>query len=196
MEGLITTQQQNTDNSPDWFEYDPGCRWVVDQNCSLLAANQSARNAIEGNKIIANHNGKLNFGNEENNRKTQSVIYEILNQGKTCRKHLVLRALDGHWRSFTFTYIKSNLKRQVIIAMKDFTHPNSNEIYSLARAFDLTPTEAQVLEAMMDIDQPKVIAVEMGISIYTVRSHLRTIYAKMGARGHIAALKILINLLH
>ena len=189
-------QYQNQGASTDWFEYDPDCRWVVDEGCRLIAANQNARDAIRDNHIIANHNGRLNFGSDENNQRTRSTIKNMLQQGITCRQHLVLRVLDGHWRSFAFTHVKSDRSRQVIIAMKNCKHPNSSEINSLAKAFDLTHTEALVLEAMMDIDQPKVIAAEMGISIYTVRAHLRTIYAKMGARGHVAALKMLINLLN
>jgi DNA-binding CsgD family transcriptional regulator len=52
---------------------------------------------------------------------------------------------------------------------------------------DLTPREAQILRLLSKGRHNKEIAVELGLSVYTVERHIATIYAKTGVRGRVDA---------
>lgn len=53
---------------------------------------------------------------------------------------------------------------------------------SLARRFGLTPTEMKVLNAICDGHNPAQIALNFSIGLTTVRTHLKSLFRKTGAR--------------
>jgi DNA-binding CsgD family transcriptional regulator len=55
-------------------------------------------------------------------------------------------------------------------------------LIALQRLFGLTPAEARVLALLLDDCRPSEIAAELGISITTVRTHLKSLFAKTETR--------------
>jgi len=55
-------------------------------------------------------------------------------------------------------------------------------LIALQRLFGLTPAEARVLALLLDDCRPSEIAEELGISITTVRTHLKSLFAKTETR--------------
>lgn len=55
--------------------------------------------------------------------------------------------------------------------------------FELEASYGLTPAEARVAAAIAEGKIPKVIAMEFGVTLHTVRSQLQAIYSKVGARN-------------
>lgn len=53
---------------------------------------------------------------------------------------------------------------------------------ALAVQYELTPTEVLVLRLLAEGGNPRTIAVRLEVRVTTVRSHLRSLYAKTGMR--------------
>ena len=51
---------------------------------------------------------------------------------------------------------------------------------TIAAAFDLTSREMSVLVAIVDVGSPADVAKNLGLTVHTVKSHLKAIFAKTG----------------
>ena len=60
-----------------------------------------------------------------------------------------------------------------------------------ANRYGLTPAERRVAALIAAAHAPREIAVRLGISFYTVRAHLRSIYAKTGVNRQTALARLL-----
>jgi DNA-binding CsgD family transcriptional regulator/PAS domain-containing protein len=67
-------------------------------------------------------------------------------------------------------------------------NPSSPEIF--ARAYRLTPTELRVLLATVEVGGVREVAAALGIAENTVKTHLRNLFAKTGARRQADLVKI------
>ena len=73
-------------------------------------------------------------------------------------------------------------------------HNASPAIESLVRQFDLTPAEVRVLSAMMQFSGVAEVASSLKLSPATVRTHLRHIFEKTGARRQADLVKLMMRL--
>ena len=53
----------------------------------------------------------------------------------------------------------------------------------LLNSFDFTPAETKLVELLLDGRRPQTAAVELGITIHTVRTYLKRLYRKVGVRS-------------
>lgn len=60
----------------------------------------------------------------------------------------------------------------------------------MARAFGLTKAECRVIDAMAVMEPPSRIAERLGVSIHTIRTHIRRIYGKLSVRSQIQFLRL------
>lgn len=60
----------------------------------------------------------------------------------------------------------------------------------LAEGFGLTPAESEILEALVLGEVPNTIAARLGLSIHTVRTHIRHVYAKLSVRSQTQLLRL------
>jgi DNA-binding CsgD family transcriptional regulator len=61
----------------------------------------------------------------------------------------------------------------------------------LAQELRLTPTEARVLDLFAELQSPREIAATLEISLATVRSHLKQIYAKASVESGVQLLQLI-----
>lgn len=71
----------------------------------------------------------------------------------------------------------------VVIVIHDFELPSPLPIERLQHAFGLTAAQARVAARLAAGDNPKRIATALGVSLNTVRTHLRVIYGKTATAG-------------
>jgi len=72
--------------------------------------------------------------------------------------------------------------RAAVLMLVDPPASSSETPARLKRLFGLTPAEARVLALLIEDRRPREIAEELRISITTVRSHLKVLFAKTGTR--------------
>jgi DNA-binding CsgD family transcriptional regulator len=66
----------------------------------------------------------------------------------------------------------------VFVQKASFDLPSSREV--IARSYKLTPTELRVLFAIVQVGGVPKVSEAMGISVATVKTHLRRLFAKTG----------------
>jgi len=168
--------------------------FLIDRSMNLIERNKQGELALD-NRWIALSSGKLHFNCQENDRyvrKTVDSIGTISNECYSAR--FVLRSLDMVCRSYTISAESATSSNLILTIQGDLTCTES-KMESVARAFSLTCSEAKIAKMMVAGLKPKEIAYEVGISLNTVRSHLRTLYAKMQVRSYNDALTQVIRLL-
>lgn len=170
----------------DWFEIDPEPRLLLSLDGKVISSNQAARDALAGGALSVDRNGTLHFGSAESD---QAFAIGLCKTSADRNDHcpLVLRGRDGSWMAGTLH--RTTNPARVILALHVDRGPSEAAMGALAHAFQLTRSEASVLGALVGGKCPKVAAGDLDISEHTVRSHLRSIYAKLGVKGLTDALR-------
>lgn len=68
--------------------------------------------------------------------------------------------------------------------------PFDAEQSGMARAFGLTKAECRVVDAMAVMEPPSQIAARLGLSVHTIRTHVRRIYAKLSVRSQMQFMRL------
>jgi len=168
------------DESCDWwFTQDPLPRFVVNDEGRLLSANPAGDAALLDGRLTANGAGVLKFGSAGCDASFAAAVRAVAGKGAHCR--LVLRQRHGGW--FGAGLHGSRTEPLVVVALREELTPDAEALAAIGAAFRLTASELDVLECLLSGQCPKTAATDLSISEHTVRAHLRSIYAKMNARG-------------
>ena len=81
-----------------------------------------------------------------------------------------------------------------IIFMTDGAQQVEVDAFLLENAYNLTPAEARVAIALLECSSVKEVANYFSISPYTVRTHLKQIYAKLGVDTRVRFVKLMLGL--
>lgn len=68
--------------------------------------------------------------------------------------------------------------------------PFDCEQSGMARAFGLTKAECRVIDAMAMMEPPVEIAARLGVSVHTIRTHIRRIYGKLAVRSQLQLMRL------
>jgi len=60
----------------------------------------------------------------------------------------------------------------------------------MAQAFGLTRAECRVVDALAMMEAPSQIAERLGVSVHTIRTHVRRIYAKLAVRSQMQFMRL------
>jgi len=60
----------------------------------------------------------------------------------------------------------------------------------MAQAFGLTKAECRVVDALAVMEPPSQIATRLGVSVHTIRTHVRRIYAKLAVRSQMQFMRL------
>ena len=175
------------------FNLFPQPVYLLDRGMQLVDKNIKAQEAIERH-FVGLIGNKLHFNNPKNTHYVMNLMEVMLSKAERTIERFVLPCVDGVYRAYTLTRYDS-IEADFFLTIQDDEINDERRIASLARAFSLTPSETKVLSFMVLGNKPKEIAYEMSVSLCTVRSHLRTLYAKMNVRNYNDALKEAIRLL-
>ena len=66
-------------------------------------------------------------------------------------------------------------------------------LLALGQAYGLTPAEVRVFATALEFESSESVAQKLGVSVSTVKTHLRALYAKVGVHRQAALLKVLIK---
>lgn len=196
--GAFNTAADKTETSTQEkliaFKYFPQPIFLIDHEMNVLEKNKQGRLAVENNWVGIVRN-QLNFNSKENNsyvRKTIAHLDSAKSAGLS--EKFALRSLDMVCRSFTVSSL-SPMSSELLLTIQGDLSCTNQKMQSISRVFSLTTSETNIVKMMVTGLKPKEIAYEAGISLNTVRSHLRTLYAKMQVRSYNDALTQAIRLL-
>ncbi len=172
--------------------------FLLSKDFHLIETNMQGMAAIDKHWVSLSSSNQLHFISSENDKLVTQIITELLNTNKEDQylgsRRFVLRSVDTLFRSFTLNR-ESKDNSNFILTIHSDLRPTENKVHCLAKAFGLSHSETQVIKMMIAGLKPKEIAFEMGLSLNTVRSHLRTLYAKMQVKDYNDALIHAVRLL-
>ncbi len=183
----------------DTFTHFPQALFCLKNDLTLVKSNVLGQRALDA-QIISVRNGALRFHSTESNQLVTAVAQRLCLLDReacpdgVCSERLILRGVDGQFRSYTLSR-ESFDSEILILSIQNDLVLNDCRTRALANAFSLSPAESKILRMMVQGLKPKEIAYEAGVSLNTVRSHLRTLYAKMQVNGYDEALTQAIKLL-
>lgn len=163
-----------------WLEYDAAPRVIVDEDLRIAWANTAARSALARARDLENRGG---FLRTIDRGQQEALDAFVAGSGVGVSSWCLPRAdRDGHvlFRAQRLAWEQAPVFGVLFYGSgSDFR----SRYVDLERVFGLTPAEHRVLLDMLDGFEADRIAEGSGVSIETVRTHIRRIYAKVGVRS-------------
>ena len=166
----------------DWLEADRRPRMVIDEDELILWSNNAAKCFSRCGLPIVVRGDRLMVVNAALKAKVRRFFAEatfgvqrlVVTCIDDCDDLLIIGASASGEGRQRRVFVKLTLPQPTLAA----------EASGLALQYGLTHAEAGVLEALVSLKTPTVIARCNGISVHTVRTHVRRIYSKMGVHDH------------
>lgn len=181
------------------LKYFPQPIFLLDREMNLIEANSQGEAAIDKHWVGLTQ-GKMHFNNREHNKQIAAMVEslfaarEVVSPRSVPSKRFILRNVDMEFRAYTMS-MESPESDYILLFIQGDLNCSDSKLQSLASAFSLSVSETKIVKLMVDGLKPKEIAYEARISLNTVRSHLRTLYAKMQVSDYNEALTAAIKLL-
>lgn len=163
------------DERLDWFDRDPRACLITGLGCELLHANQTARNYLARGLIWRDGQERLRLPRHGWNAKGGDLLAVPVRQPA---RALVL---VGPTLWLAVTVRRAGDRLFVTAAQIDLGE--DLDLGTILRDLGMSEGEAPILQKLAQAACPKEISRALGLSIHTVRSHLRSIYAKLGVNS-------------
>jgi DNA-binding CsgD family transcriptional regulator len=166
--------------------FDTRPRIVVDYEQRVLWSCDHAARLLDGPMPLCIRKGKLTVDDEELRGEFVEFLHNLgpeiqrkLIRGKAKRHWAMLRGWKpAHWDGAVCILASPSLPLLDIVGS------------GLAGELKLTQAEVRVLSAFAELNSPKQIARELGVSLSTVRSHLKQIHAKASVTTSLQLLRL------
>jgi DNA-binding CsgD family transcriptional regulator len=166
--------------------FDPRPKLVVDYDQRVLWCCDDTARLLDGPMPLCVRKGKLIVDDDELRQEFVEFLNNVgpetqrkLIRGKASRHWAVLRAWKpAHWERAVCILATPSLPMLDIVAC------------GLAAELKLTNAEIRVLKEFAELNSPKQIARDLGVSLSTVRSHLKQIHAKASVTTSLQLLRL------
>ena len=164
----------------DWLTRDRRPRVIVDPGLRLLWANDAARRDLRDDSPVIIEDGRLRFADTRGEAHWRNFFAGLDTDGA----RVAITAPDGHRCVVVSAVAHQRAAERTILMKITLGRPKLDFADSgLAAQYGLTPAERQVGELLAEPTPPARIARELGISVHTVRAHIRQIYAKLAVHS-------------
>jgi len=161
-------------------------RLIIDEDCNVLWQSPDSERLLQPPLPLFIKSGRLCAAPASGMHGWTAFIERL---GEERERHL-LTGKGGTWVLVT-GWAERHDGRQVIFIRCAMSFPFRDVAASgLARAFGLTRSESAVLDEFARLRKPAQIAEQLGISVSTVRSHLKQIHVKMAVNSNVQLLRI------
>ena len=168
-----------------YLKYFPQATFILKQNMELIENNEHGETAITNSDVGLTFNQRLHFNCKESDNYVKEIIHKLRNNYHVCSSEkFILRNSDMQHRVCTITLESLNENSNLILTVHQSKSSQEKMMQSLTRVYKLTSNESEIIKMMVQKLKPKEIAHELGISLNTVRSDLRTLYAKMQVHSY------------
>ena len=160
-----------------YLKYFPQATFILKQNMELIENNEHGETAITNSDVGLTFNQRLHFNCKESDNYVKEIIHKLRNNYHVCSSEkFILRNSDMQHRVCTITLESLNENSNLILTVHQSKSSQEKMMQSLTRVYKLTSNESEIIKMMVQKLKPKEIAHELGISLNTVRSDLRTLY--------------------
>lgn len=164
-----------------WLAEDPVCRLLIKENLRVLWSNEAARQFFALETDLELRDGLLVTRNRSHQNGLNLFMAGV---GEKLQTHCIpCEDRDGHVLLRGRQISTPNGIRFVGIAFHRSGRNFVARYADLREAFQLTLSEHRVVRQMLDGLTADEISLAQGLSIETVRSHIRNIYTKVGVRS-------------
>lgn len=171
----------------DWLDRDPSPRMVIDAELRIMWSNASARTVFAGPAPVFVRRGTLCF---EDPAGTDLWKQFFLSLGGE-RVRSVVHCADGQKFAIVSAFAREvEGRRLAFVTISPVARPFDLRACGFVTYFNLTVAEAQVAQKLVDLLPPPAIAQALSISINTVRSHIRKVYAKVAVSSQTELLRL------
>ncbi len=117
---------------------------------------------------------------------TENLIFDALRSG--CLGYLLKSELDDLGKILTII-LEGGAIMSPTIALRVLKNFSTVDVEKTSEEHNLSKREKQILEHLAQGNSPQNVATALGISIHTVRSHLKRIYEKLNVKNRIELMK-------
>ncbi|MGN3974137.1 helix-turn-helix transcriptional regulator [Tsuneonella sp. SYSU-LHT278] len=162
-------------------------RLVVNSGLALLWANRAARSVLSSGLLLNLRDERLCFddplGQDHWRERLSHVGAEL--------ERLVVTDKRGHPNAIVGAFRSSAAGQDALfLSLMAVAQPLDLVKCGLAAQFDLTRSECQIAQMLVDLLSPREIAESLGVSINTVRTHIRGIYLKLSVSSQRELLRL------
>ncbi|MBX7249359.1 MAG: helix-turn-helix transcriptional regulator [Caulobacteraceae bacterium] len=150
--------------------------WLAD--LTLVWANRSALTLFRQADDVVVHGGKLTFVDKAVHGQFREMVGSLEHELRAWS--FPRRGRDDH---YVVALERLEPDDQPPAAALTFTETSGERRYvwcDISTVFGLTRAEAQVVKRLVEGDRADVLAESLGVTLDTVRTHIRRIYAKLG----------------
>jgi DNA-binding CsgD family transcriptional regulator len=175
---------------------------LVDREMRVLSANRVAQRMLESRESLMLSHGRLisasfretgllrehvaAMQNPSSSTSTRSIAIRICRPKAQAPLEVVVSSAPDH-----FDLRSADRPVAMIFIINPAISPNRGA-EPFARLYGLTPVEARVATIIVNANSGRSAARMLGISYNTIKTHLKRIYAKTGAQGHCALMRMLV----
>jgi|GEM_PF-6553610 len=190
---------QHNDGLDQTVELFDRALFVLNKDGYVLRANEMARDLIASGTVRQSVEGHFIAGDHDAQASLNAALQAFSKSDvSTSRFHRPIG--DGHWLIFDLRKVddvsKDDLTPSEIVLKIRSTGDDAprGAWTATVRSLRLTPCEADVAMCIFSALSAKEIAQRLNVSPNTVKSHLRSIYAKAGCAGYSETLRLLLSL--
>jgi DNA-binding CsgD family transcriptional regulator len=165
--------------------------FIVDLKGYLLLSNQSGQSLLDSERPFVCANGKFLIRDRLWQARIQQTIEDAIQ--RQSRRALHATFSDGSNAYLVLTPMErgGGLSPTVMLTVSDIDHQPVASSEALVSMFGLSQAEIRLTQALLRGSVPAEYATHAGISLPTVRGHLRSILAKTGARRQTDLIRLL-----
>jgi DNA-binding CsgD family transcriptional regulator len=149
---------------------------AVDRGQRIVFSNASAEELLQGGRCLFRSNGRLAGRDAATNDALEGLVASSRGARRLCA-----RSAHGGEAAEIYALAVPFAERQHLLLLVD-RRGVGLDTDRIAQLFDLTPAEARLARALVSGRTLSEYAGEGGISLHTVRSHLRQVLDKAGMR--------------
>lgn len=176
-----------------WLELDAESKLLITATLVVEYANAAARDLIAEGDLLIGHGRVLRFGSASATKALAALVDATL-RGR-CRQRALLAAIGGdRWLAATAVPTVVGPDEHVLLTVHDIRLDRQIDPTPAIEAFGLSRGEAPILAGLLRARSPKEIADEAGISVHTVRAHIRSIFARANVHTTLELIRIAFSL--
>ena len=180
-----------------------GCAiFLLNGTAQIAFANADALRLLDGQTILRSVNGTLMLKDRAASAELDAVLGGAGDLGAVQRGIAIpMRSTDGtayvgHLLPLTTGARRSartSHRATATLFVRRLDASIVSDAAPLAQLYGLTPRELSVLAVLLQASGVKKVSASMGLSVETVRSHLKSIFQKTGAKRQVDLVKLVAN---